>query len=68
MKKDRFEQDYNISVSSLKWKTGWNNLFEVAEVGKFAVYHEFDPDTYYVTLDNSVYGWRVDLSRYAKGV
>ena len=64
MKKQRLENKYNVNVNSLKWETGWNGLYEFAVVGNFCVYHEFECNDYRVTLDNSVYHWFVDLSKY----
>ncbi len=63
MKKERLEKQYNIKVNNLTFLPHYSGLYEVAEVGEYAIYHEFKTDDYSVVLDGSVLHWRVNLGR-----
>ncbi len=64
MTKERLLHVYNVDIDKLNWQTGWNGLFQYVDFGRFTLYH--DGTGYYVTDEtNSVYGWTVDLSKYA---
>ena len=64
MTRERFERDYNICVVELTFQPHYSGLYEVAEIGPYAVYHNIAEDSYAVTENNSVCRWRHDLSQY----
>ena len=63
MKKERFEQEYNVKVEDLTWEPHYSKIYETAVVGDYCVYHDLEDDIYDVTYDNSSCMWRHDLGK-----
>lgn len=61
MTKKRFEQEYCVKLAKLTFKPHYSSLYEVAEIGEYAVYHSLKEDDYSVILNGSVLHWRVNL-------
>ena len=63
MTERQFETNYNVTVNSLNWQTGWNGLYMFANVGPFTVYHDAAWG-YYVTRNGSKINQVFNLAKY----